>query len=200
MTPDELRQSAVFHAVHRYTQQRFELPGVPPARLAALPHVLDSESGALFTGDIMSKLPPEVEPVIAPSVRRAIWRQALSPTLPDAYVDAYQFKHWCGATVLCNLKDAGLAAGLFWKDAIGFVGPAGLRIVTKPEPGDIAFFEKNQHYAHVESVDLARGVFTSVDGNQGKTLGRPGLKRYIDRPLRSAYCFYSISKLLEAVQ
>ena len=110
-------------------------------------------------------------------------------------IDAYQFKHWCGGFALQCLKDAGLALDVYWRDGLGFVEPQGLRRVTVPQPGDVAWFVANSHYAVVERV---RGnMFDSIDGNQGKTLQHPaiGLR---SRPLSSAKVFYSIESLLEA--
>lgn len=122
-----------------------------------------------------------------------LWRYVLPPEWSDAQVDAYQFKHWCGAFALACLKDSELAPDIYWRDAVGFVEPHGFGRVKVPQPGDVAWFKANQHYAVVERV---RGnMFDSIDGNQGKTLAAPSIKLR-SRLLSTAAAFYSIEKLL----
>lgn len=176
-TPDEKRQAVVFSARFRYTQQTFRIRG----------------SSEIWTGDPFD-LPQGVEPSMSQRDRWDIWRNACSPEWTDAQVDQYQFKHWCGAFALVCLHDAQLALGVHWKDAVGFCEPQRLEHVKIPQPGDIAWFLKNQHYAIVESV---RGnLFDSIDGNQGATLQAPSIKLHTGRELSSVAVFYSIGKFL----
>ena len=175
-TPEEKRQAVVFAARFRYSCQTF--------------HV--ENTNEIYTGDPFD-LPPHVEPLLDQRERWNIWRNATDPKHPDSYVDAYQFKHWSGGMGLACLHDAGLALDVFWLDGLGFCEPQHMRKVTVPEPGDIAWFLHNSHYAVVERV---RGnLFDSIDGNQGRTLATPaiGLRT---RELSSAHFFYSIDKFL----
>lgn len=175
-TAEEKRQSVVFAARHRYTQQTFKIDG----------------TSELWTGDPFN-LPHGVEPEMAQRQRWDIWREVLPQNWTDAQVDTYQFKHWCGGFALACLKDADLAPDVVWIDSLGFCEPQGLNRVKIPEPGDIAWFKENQHYAVVERV--LGNMFDSIDGNQGKTLARPCIKLR-SRLLSTAAVFYSIEKFL----
>ncbi len=186
-TAEEKRQAVVFNGLFEYQAQRFIDHGVP-----AHPET--------FLGDVMAHLPPGVEPELNTQRRRwEYWRAVCPPPWTDAQVDQYQYKHWCGAFTLYCLKQAGLALEIFWKDGIGYVEPHHLAHVRIPQPGDVAYFEHNSHYAIVESVrQLPTGavVFDSIDGNQGKTLATPSIKRYSSRAVESVKAFYSIESLL----
>ncbi len=186
-TAEEKRQAVVFSALFEYQAQRF------------VDHTVPAHPEA-FAGDPMAKLPAGVEPELNTQRRRwEYWRAVCPSTWSDAQVDAYQYKHWCGAFTLFCLKQAGLALDIFWKDAVGYVEPHHLKHVRIPEPGDVAFFTHNSHYAVVEAVrQLPSGavVFDSVDGNQGKTLATPSIKRYSGRAVESVAAFYSIGSLL----
>lgn len=169
----------VFAARYRYQDQVFYF----------------ANGSEIYTGDPFDTLPKGVEPRMDPRARWEIWRGALSDDWSDAQIDGYQYKHWCGAFSLVCLHDAELALDVFWKDGLGYVEPQKLTRVSTPEPGDIAFFDHNSHYAIVEKV---RGnLFDSIDGNQGLTLAHPSIKLHT-RELKSARAFYSISKLLGA--
>jgi len=178
MTAESLRQSVVFAARFEYQAQRFEF----------------AKDHSIWIGDPFASLPKGVEPVMTTARRREYWKAVLPPTWTAAQVDAYQEKHWCGGFTLYCLKMAGLAQSVFWKDGIGYCEPSKLTHVRVPQPGDIAYFAKNSHYAIVEEV---RGdVFDSIDGNQGATLARPSIKVYRGRPLSSVAAFYSIQPFL----
>ncbi len=187
-TPEEKRQAVVFALLFEYQAQRFN----------------DRREGSVvaYSGDVMQKLPVGVEPELNTERRRwEYWRAVLPPDWSDAQVDQYQFKHWCGALTLFGLKQANLAPEIFWKDALGYVEPHHFPRVKIPAPGDVAFFARNSHYAIVEAVHTSPmgGVFfDSIDGNQGKTLASPSIKRYSSRAVESVAAFYSISHLLEA--
>lgn len=179
-TVEEQRQAVIFSARYEYAAQEFWLgsPGMVER----------------WTGDPFD-LPPHVEPVMGERRRWEYWREVLPHEWTDAQVDAYQFKHWCGGFALFNLHMAGLALDVTWKDSVGFCEPQHLTHTKAPEPGDIAWFTHNSHYAIVEAV---RGnLFDSIDGNQGLVMSRPSIKLHTGRPLTAAAVFYSISKFLE---
>jgi hypothetical protein len=159
---EEKRQSAVFAARLAYQSQRFML------------------GGEEWQGDVMVPLPKGVEPEMTPADRLALWRRVLPPTWSDAQVAQYQFKHWCGGATLDWLHSGGLALDVFWKDVLGYCEPSRLDRVKVPEPGDIMWFSRNQHYAMVEAVHtLPTGIYIdSIDGNQGRSLAKPSIKRY----------------------
>lgn len=186
-TVEEMRQAVVFAALFEYQAQRFRVTSEHPSEF--------------FHGDVMQRLSAGVEPELNTGRRRwEYWRAVLPPSWSDAQVDQYQYKHWCGAFTLYCLKQAGLAADIFWKDGIGYVEPHHLKHVRVPSAGDVAYFSHNSHYAIVESVrTLPSGaiVFDSIDGNQGKTLASPSIKRYSSRAIENVAAFYSISTLLE---
>lgn len=172
------RQAVIFAARFRYSQQRFVIRG----------------SDTPWAGDPF-ELPLGVEPVMSPADRLELWRSVLPPEWTAAQVVQYQLKHWCGGFTLACLHDAGLALDVHWKDAVGYCEPQRLPRVKIPEPGDVAWFQKNQHYAVVERV---RGnVFDSIDGNQGHTPERPAIALHTGRALSSVAVFYSIAPFLE---
>jgi hypothetical protein len=186
-TAEEKRQAVVFAALFEYQAQRFIDHHVP-----AHPET--------FQGDVMGHLPAGVEPELNAERRRwEYWRAVCSPSWTDPQIDQYQYKHWCGAFTLFCLKQAGLAQSIFWRDGIGYVEPNRFDKVKIPQPGDVAYFAKNSHYAIVENVrTLPSGavVFDSIDGNQGKTLATPSIKRYSSRAVENVAAFYSIESLL----
>jgi hypothetical protein len=99
---------------------------------------------------------------------------------------------WCGVFALYCLRRAGLVD---WKWIVGrgFVykdGKQRLPIVTKPEPGDVAYFDQPyQHYAIVEAVG-SDGVHV-IAGNT------PNVSRSVV-PAGRDVVYYSIANLLPA--
>jgi hypothetical protein len=176
---EEKRQATVFAARFEYQRQLFWLTKTQA-----------------WAGDPF-ELPPGVEPVMPEQRRWEYWRDALPPSWTDAQVTQYQYKHWCGCFILRNLHAAGLALGVHWQDRLGFCEPRKLPRVRTPQPGDVAWFLKNQHYAMVESVSADGTRFDSIDGNQGLTLARPSIKIHRGRLLSSVAVFYSIQPFLE---
>lgn len=66
-------------------------------------------------------------------------------------------RYWCGAGYLWCLHQAGLATDVRWRIGIGLEGAmlkAGVPfpVTRDPQPGDMAFFKRNQHHALVEEV------------------------------------------------
>lgn len=175
-TAEEKRQAVVFAARFEYSAQQFRIAG----------------TNEHWTGDPFN-LPKGVEPIMAQRRRWEYWRAVLPPIWNDQLVDGYQFKHWCGCFSLFCLKQAELARDIFWKDGLGYVEPHHFPRIHVPEPGDVAWFSHNSHYAIVERV---RGnLFDSIDGNQGATLAEPSIKLHT-RDLSAATVFYSIRDLL----
>ncbi len=86
--------------------------------------------------------------------------------LPESFQGPFP-PDWCGAFALWALHQAGLALDIKWEIGFGFllVPPHALRTVSVPEPGDIAYFNRNQHHAVVESVDESSGTVNLINGN-----------------------------------
>lgn len=100
-------------------------------------------------------------------------------------------KHWCGGLALWALKKAGLAKDVNWEIGKGFLYK--LKITKKPEVGDIAYFQKNQHHAVVKSIN-DDGTITTYDGNDiGGSIGMH------NRDPKKVTAFYSIKKFIEEV-
>ena len=80
-----------------------------------------------------------------------IWRDVLPPEWTDAQVHQYaKTKSWCGGLALRSLRLGGVTDA-HWKDGIGFIGPLGLHVTHKPQPGDIAVKERPfQHHMVVQ--------------------------------------------------
>ncbi len=70
-------------------------------------------------------------------------------------------KSWCGVFALWCLRQAGLTDKM-WVDGKGFASGY-LPITNNPEPGDLAYFAKNQHYAIVKGVTNGRVYL--INGN-----------------------------------
>lgn len=98
---------------------------------------------------------------------------------------------WCGAFALWCLHQAGLALDRHWVIGKGFilVGPHPLPTTTDPKPGDIAYFNHNQHQAIVSAV-TASGV-ELVNGN-----GSAGKVSISTVPKSAVTAFFSIEPLL----
>jgi hypothetical protein len=117
-----------------------------------------------------------------------LWRDVGVP----GFVGHWHEKAWCGAFALRCLNRA-LGTGYVWKPSVGFLYPLGLRIVSWPEPGDVAYFGAGQHHAIVEKFEGGR-LYT-VDGNS-LTAPREGVA--LRERANTAVTYYSIGKLLYA--
>ena len=95
---------------------------------------------------------------------------------------------WCGGFALWAIKQAGLAANTFWQFGKGFL--YNLPITSSPQPGDIAYFTKNQHHAVVQSVNPDNTV-NLINGN-----GAGGKVSLSKTPKSSIAAFYSIQPLI----
>jgi hypothetical protein len=118
----------------------------------------------------------------------ALWRRVGVPQFAGHWHD----KAWCGAFALDCLNGA-LGTAHKWKPSVGFIYPLGLRVVSLPEPGDIAYFAQGQHHAIVE--DFRGGKLYTVDGN-ALTAPREGVA--LRERANPAVTYYSIGKLLHA--
>lgn len=133
----------------------------------------------------------------------AYWTEVL----PDWPEGSPHPRHWCGAMALACLRWAELCEWV-WVPGKGFIYHDGdgnrlreprLHITRFPEPGDIAYFQANQHYAIVESVDGDKLV--TIDGNQSNRGApphkqrNPAILRRDDRKVRDVYAFFSIGGL-----
>lgn len=103
----------------------------------------------------------------------AYWLEVLNP--PQARpVDAKgKPLSWCGAFVLYLLRLV-LGWRFHWIPGKGFVGPAKLRTTTRPQPGDVAYRNRGQHYALV--IDAGEGWVSTIDGNSTEIVN--GVRKY----------------------
>ena len=99
---------------------------------------------------------------------------------------------WCGAFALWALHEAGLATDWVWEPGLGFLMTRQHKLPTtkNPEPGDIAYFDKNQHEAVVASVEPG-GLVHLVNGN-----GVGGVVTASSVSPSAVTAFFSITPLL----
>lgn len=98
---------------------------------------------------------------------------------------------WCGIFALWVLHEAGLAAGVKWIVAKGFLFR--LPQTTEPKPGDIAYFTSNQHQAVVAAV--RPGEVDLINGN-----GSGGVVTESTAPIERAAAYYSIQPWIDAAE
>ncbi len=98
---------------------------------------------------------------------------------------------WCGAFTLWALHRAGLAKDWKWEIGKGYLYR--LPTTTNPEPGDVAYFDRFQHQAIVESVTPTDVVLLNGNGAGGKVTRT-------NVPRSNVRAFYSIAPLLKAKQ
>jgi hypothetical protein len=102
-------------------------------------------------------------------------------------------KAWCGIMLMAGLRELGMTEKKWGIDGSGMVGPLGLRLVQRPEPGDIGYQHLPwQHHFLVE--DVGESTYTSIDGNQGS----PGVQRRNRAFKTTGITFYSIAPLLRS--
>ncbi len=103
---------------------------------------------------------------------------------------------WCGAFALWCLHQARLALDWNWEIGSGFllstIHPS-LPTTAEPEPGDIAYFDHNQHEAVIEAVSPS-GV-SLINGN-----GAGGAVTRSSVPRSAVTAFFSIAPLLPEVR
>ena len=178
MTKEEQRQAVVFAAIFEYTQQRFT--------------VEDGKSWPRVSS---------VEPL-----KEKYWREVLGPDWRGPHPP-----HWCGAFALWCLRQARLCdwiwevKGINGAEHFGFLWQ--LELTPDPEPGDVAYYVKNQHHAIVEKVvpgmpgegddPGTRATVWTIDGNQ------PAIDRHGPEDARApkllyapGTSYYSIASLL----
>lgn len=116
-----------------------------------------------------------------------------SAVLPKTARPPYP-KHWCGAGYLWCLHQAGLATEVQWRIGLGLSGAmqrAGLSFPTtkSPQPGDMAYFTRNQPRAVV--VEVSGGLVRVVNFN-----GAGGRVTETVHPMPNVAAFFSIEKLI----
>lgn len=120
---------------------------------------------------------------------RAFWRDVLPPGTPES---SYP-KDWCGAFALWALHQAGLGKDVLWEFGppnFGFLYR--LPHTNNPQPGDIAYFDTNQHHALVTDVGLIGGRLGLLNGN-----GTGGAVTASSIDPAQAAGFYSIQPLID---
>jgi hypothetical protein len=114
------------------------------------------------------------------------WRDAYGPVWTPGLA-------WCGVFALWVLRQAGLTDAK-WLPGKGFIFPLGLRLTYTPEPGDVAYFESQQHQAIVVAVNTD-GTVDLVNGN-----GNGGRVTISERVAKTKVTnFYSIDPLISKV-
>lgn len=114
------------------------------------------------------------------------WRVAAGKELTSSQVEQLD---WCGGFYVWALKMGGLASDLFWNlNGSGFQS-ANLPQTNDPHPGDLAYFNKNQHHAMVESID--GDTVNLINGNGG---GKGITRTSVDKSTVAG--FFSIEGLL----
>ena len=183
MTPEEQRQSVVFHARFAFFDQMFAPPGARADR--------GSTFDSLQTNG--QSVPERWRnfPTPDPEFVEQVWLDVL----PFDWIGKHP-AHWCAAFAMWCVHHAGLAvarARVGKEGWLEFEQALGLRQLPKgelPKPGDWAYFQRNQHRAIVQEVDEVRRTFDSLDGNQ------PAICMYKGRSLSSPLAFWSIEPLL----
>lgn len=122
------------------------------------------------------------------------------PYWVDTY-GSYPGEHfaWCGVFALWVLRQVGLTTerwhagekGPNGKPIYGFIFPLHLPSTSEPQPGDIAYFTKNQHHAIVAAV--AGDIITLINGN-----GKGGAVSLSQIEKSEAAGFFSIRPLVVA--
>lgn len=99
---------------------------------------------------------------------------------------------WCGAFALWCLHQAGLALDWFWEIESGFAlsdKHQSLPQTKAPLPGDMAYFDHNQHMAVVELVSASAVQLINGNGNGGAVTRSTAARS-------SVTAFFSIAPLL----
>lgn len=146
--------------------------------------------------------PPPAEPAAPPRDPRALVVRAATAEVGSSDAAKYwadampgvnaKGLDWCGAFCLWALHQAGLALDRHWVIGKGFilVGPHPLPTTKDPKPGDIAYFNKNQHQAIVSSVSPTAVTLINGNGTGGKVSPSTVLKSAVT-------AFFSIEPLLK---
>jgi hypothetical protein len=152
---------------------------------------------------------PDIEmrpiPILAaaPDQRAAVVAAAVSQlgnTDPTAYWQNVLATHpaggihadWCGAFALWCLHQAGLALDWNWEIGSGFLLSnvhRSLPTTTDPKPGDVAYFDHNEHEAIVELVTPSGVQIINGNGENGAVSRSTALRS-------SVTAFFSIAPLL----
>lgn len=121
---------------------------------------------------------------------RPFWRAVLPPGTPESQYP----KDWCGAFALWCLHRAGLGLDLQWEFGppnYGFLWR--LPTTQDPLPGDIAYFDNNQHHALVTDIGLIGDRVGLINGNgTGAAVTASSTER------THAAAYYSIQPLIDA--
>jgi hypothetical protein len=116
------------------------------------------------------------------------WRDVL-PDMRPPYP-----RSWCGAGYLWCLHRAGLALDVSWVIGLGLAGGMSryrksFPQTNEPEPGDLAYFLRNQHHAVVVAVGHAHVNLVNFNGRGGVVTESTSLTKDVR-------AFYSIANLL----
>lgn len=167
----------------RFTPQQERYAMLGAAALAAL-----GAAYALWPVDPRVRVTDAATGQLGVTDARRFWADVLPPGTP---VSSYP-KDWCGAFALWALHQAGLGKGVLWE-----FGPPNYGFLYRlphtndPEPGDIAYFDHNQHHAIVTDVGLPGGRLGLLNGN-----GTGGAVTASSIDPSEALGFYSIAPLI----
>lgn len=159
------------------------------ATLAGLGYavVRDRVMGAPKMTDSDAKRAAMVEAALA-EVGKADLDKYFASAAPNAIGSGV---NWCGIFALWALHQAGIAPGVTWVVSKGFLYR--LKQTSEPKPGDIAYFDKNQHHAIVRAVRADE--VDLINGN-----GTGGVVSLSTAPKSKARAYFSIERFLEGSQ
>jgi len=124
------------------------------------------------------------------------WRSAIGREITNDRTD------WCGAFVLWCLHSAGIATQCTWVLGLGLETSLPLvRRTREPQPGDVAYFTRNQHVAIVARaehplVQLVNGNSRPEHGAEQQGLPLGPLVTVNERHMATVAAFYSIERYL----
>jgi hypothetical protein len=155
----------------------------------------DSSAPSGASGSASGCTEAELRARVVEVCRAEVGKAELPKYFADAapmYVHANEPPNWCGIFALWALHQAGLLREKTWVVARGFLETApALPRTESPQPGDVAYYDKNQHQAVVLSVDGDQAELANGNGYGGVvSLGR--------RPLADARAYYSIKPAIDA--
>lgn len=140
----------------------------------------------------------QIVSIAASQIGKDDWRQYMQGTTEQIPKEK---PHWCGIFAMWVYQKAGLLTGQKWDFHGGGMSRFLKQIpAEEAKPGDLAYFNENNHHAIVESIDVANNKMTTIDGNTaGKQGGQPNYSMVYRKTSRSpsdVAAFYSIGPLL----
>lgn len=159
------------------------------ASIAALVYTIGRDMGWTMSSAPKTNTGDSYRDAVISAAKTQVGKADLNTYFADAapmYVG--QKPSWCGIFALWALHQAGLAKGIMWKVGLGFLYR--LKQTTDPKPGDLAYFDKNQHHAII--ADVRGDEVDLINGN-----GSGGMVSLSTAPKSKARAYYSIQSLID---